>query len=330
MTSCSHASSFDVDIVLGYPRPAAMATASPHYTQKVPMTFANYLMDWMNDSKTVNILVSGKVGTGKSTLINSVLGTSVAAERHSVRQNPKRTRMARHQNLIGGIQVIMWDSPGLCQQADKAKTVEDIRRNCKNIDLCLFCVDMCTLRFNIPEYSEAMKELSEILGRDIWKHTLFVLTKANEYLIMIEDDHRNNPEGKKQKFEHQVGLWKRKLQSSLESQLKQKVKNVVVPVGDHHNQQLFPNDDSRWLNELWVQTISAVRHTAKPAGVKICQHLLRNTESDLEQQLSVLLTLQTQVTSDTIDSPRQCYTEAQETDPDDRPQGQAETNYFGT
>ena len=273
-----------------------MATASQLYTQEVPMIFAKYLMDWMKESTAVNILVTGKTGTGKSTLINSVLGIAKVTERHTVKQKPKPTRMEQYQNIIGNeVQVYMWDSPSLDMQAtekDKMKAIEDIKRNCKDIDLCLFCVDMSTLRFNIPEYSEAMKELGEILGRDIWKNTLFVLTFANKFLLRIEDDYRNDPEGKKQKFEHQVGLWKIKLRTNLEKQMKldpliaQNTK--VVPVGDHHSLQLFPNDNERWLNELWLQAISAVRHTGKPAVVKICQHLLRDRESN---QLSVTFTL---------------------------------------
>ena len=65
-----------------------------------------------------------------------------------------------------------------------------------------------------------MKTLSEIFGRDVWKNTVFVLTFANKFLLRIEDDYLNNPEGKKQKFERQVGLWKEKLHSHLEKQLK--------------------------------------------------------------------------------------------------------------
>ena len=102
----------------------------------------------------------------------------------------------------------------------------------------------------------------------------------------------------------------------------------MVPVGDHHSDQLFPNDNTRWSNELWLQAISAVQHTAKPAVAKICQHLLRNTESDSEQQLSVKFTLLMQGSSETNQTQYYYNITEEETDIDaDQPQGQSLVNF---
>jgi hypothetical protein len=309
-----------------------MATAleSQLYTRAVPMAFAKYLIDWITDSDNtnINILVIGETGSGKSTLVNSVLGFSKVKERQEL-QRTKIVELKRWQNTIGSVQVSMWDSPGLGGQPanekdrkEKDKAIEAIKNNCRDVDLCLFCCDMSNTRY-FPEYCEETKVLCEIFGKDIWKHTIFALTFANKFLLRIEDDFRGNPNGMKQKFVHQVKLWKQKIHMHLEKQkIDPKIvkSTEVVPVGNHRTHQLFADDDTKWLNELWLQVTGAIRHTAKPAALKICQQLLEKPVSDQMDQLSVTLSLVARET------PRTSYAHAtdQEMDlDDDKPQGQS-------
>ena len=295
------------------------------------MAFAKSLMDWItdcDDNTAVNILVIGETGSGKSTLINSVLGFSKVKERQEL-QRTMTVELKRWQNTIGNIQVSMWDSPGLGQSGDrrdKEKAIEAIKKNCRDIDLCLFCCDMSSTRY-FPEYCEETKVLCDIFGKSIWKNTVFILTFANKFLWQNEDDFMGNPEGKKQKFVRQVKKWKEKIHVHLEKQMKidsKIVKNIeVIPAGKHDDDshQLFPDDNTKWLNELWLQATGAIRHPAKPAALKICQHLLDKTESDPMDHLSVTLSLVMRETSGTSYA-RGHYISDQEMD-DDKPQGQS-------
>ena len=38
------------------------------------------LREWQEESNSINILITGKTGTGKSALINSIVGTEVTKE----------------------------------------------------------------------------------------------------------------------------------------------------------------------------------------------------------------------------------------------------------
>ena len=295
------------------------------------MAFAKYLMEWMtdcDDNNAINILVIGETGSGKSTLVNSVLGFSKVKERGEV-QRTKVTGLKRWQNAIGNIQVSMWDSPGLGRpdsekdRREKEKAIEAIKKICGDIDLCLFCCDMSSTRY-FPQYCEETKILCDIFGKRIWKNTVFVLTFANKFLWRIEDDFLGNPEGKKQKFIRMVKKWKQKIHAHLEMQMKidpKIVKNTeVVPAGDHDHHQLFPDDDTKWLNELWLQVTGATRHTAKPAALKVCQQILEKSESHPIDHLSVTLSLVVQETSRTSYA---CATDQETESDDDKPQGQS-------
>ena len=119
------------------PPPMAPRLESQLYTRALPMAFAKYLMEWMtdcDDNNAINILVIGETGSGKSTLVNSVLGFSKVKERGEV-QRTKVTGLKRWQNAIGNVQVSMWDSPGLGRpesekgRREKEKAVEAIKKD---------------------------------------------------------------------------------------------------------------------------------------------------------------------------------------------------------
>ena len=238
------------------------------------------------DSKAITVFVAGKGGSGRSTLINSILGverrwwhkSQSADERHTVFP-VANDEMKIVENKIGDVNVCMRDAPSLMSsgRVKHGKPWYYFENITDIVDLCLFCVDVSKLRFD-EELSEAMKELHKILGKDIWKKTLFVLTFANKYILRIEDNFRSDPEGMKQKFDCQIKSWKKKLRQILDKEVPGVDPGVapkidVVPVGDRHSHQLLSNDKSTWLIDLWGKANGVVGPTAKKAVEKILEHL---------------------------------------------------------
>lgn len=258
---------------------AIMATSSTLFIQELPTS--------------ITIMVVGKMGSGKSTLINSILGPDgeQATERHEI--VPKATKLKLYQCMVGKVQVKIWDSPGLLAPdgtRSKEWNVEIVKRNCKDVDLYLFCNDMSKYRSIEAEHCEAMRLLNKTFCSDIWKNTLFVLTFANAFLIEARPDFPDRPEDLKKDFEEQIRSWKGKLHEAMEKERIDTRYLKVVPAGDYSSHHLFESDNTRWLNELWRKAISVAKPIAAPAALKVHDHLLRR-EQGQEYQSSSILTL---------------------------------------
>ena len=275
-----------------------MATAANvPVTDELAAVFTNYLSDWMKNTSTITGVVVGKLGAGKSTLINSILGLigrTQAVERHRVL--PKATKLKLYQNTVGNVQLQLWDTPSLlAPDGTKSKewSIDNIKRSCKDIDLCLFCIDMSKLRSIEHEHREAVRLLNKTFGCDIWKNTMFVLTFANEYLCQTNAEYEGQPKEQERDFEEQVGIWKKKLHEAFEKE-KMDARNLkVVPAGtyDHHSHQPLPLSENihttgRWLNELWREVISTVKPSAAPAALKVYKHLSSRDEQDRQASQS--------------------------------------------
>ena len=247
----------------------------------LPSKIEQQMESWITNSTSVSIFITGKTGTGKSTLVNSIVGSVVSPESHTVYPETDEV-LQLPPKVINGIQVNVWDSPGLQDGTQREEEyLHDIKANCKGkADLILYCVDMSKARF-VPGNRDiiAMKKLSETLGEDMWKITLIVLTFANRYVWKIEDDFEDDPKGLQQKFDCEVDSWKDLIHSALKKEVRldaELVKTIkIVPAGDYHSKTL-PGDVC-WLSNVWGKAFTVTRPLAQPAFVKISENRLNRS-----------------------------------------------------
>ena len=207
--------------------------------------------DWRREKTTPTILVVGNTGTGKSALINGMIGEKVAAEA-ALEKGTTRVRAYIHPD--NGVR--FWETPGLHGGGvgEDVKNISNMKsEGCADADIVFYCVKM-TVRFQ-QEDQETIKNLTEGLGKRIWKNVVIVLTFANDVVAHLNRQHKRRP-GKKSVhhiFKDLVKGWKKALvdavgSAGVDSEIAKCI--PVIPAG-YAIEKLFPNDDDNWVESLW-------------------------------------------------------------------------------
>ncbi|XP_019855843.1 PREDICTED: uncharacterized protein LOC109584520 [Amphimedon queenslandica] len=221
--------------------------------------------------KELRLLVTGKTGEGKSTLVNGILGMKVATE--GAGSERCTTGVKGHKIQIEGVPITVFDSPGLQDGTENEdEYVADMKKKCQNLSLVLYCSKMTNHRLR-DEDKNAVLRLTREFGQKFWEHAVLVLTFANMEIVSRRDDRDedkgpepddNDDDGwkelKKKRFEGRLEKWKDGFYKFLTDEvgIKRKIvqRILVVPAGDHRvirdNKEPYrlPDRDD-WFIEFW-------------------------------------------------------------------------------
>ena len=243
-------------------------------------TLASLLQKAWANQRELRILVTGKTGQGKSTLINGILGTQVAIQgAHAARCT---TTVTEYNKRIRGVPVTVFDSPGLQDRTvNEEEYIQGMRDKCKELSLVVYCTKMINPRLTDDD-KNAMLKLTKAFGEGFWNYAVFVLTFANMEDCGREDDrdeHVKEPnyddhEGwhllKKKRFQNRLKLWEKELKQFLIQEVKVSPKITegipVVPTGDHeksynNRQPMHLPDRNNWFNNFWSACCLRVKET---------------------------------------------------------------------
>lgn len=245
---------------------------------------------WWVKSNSVRILVTGKTGTGKSSLVNSVLGKQVAVVGQTL--NPQTSEVSSFETKIKGIKVIVWDSPGLQDGLENEKLyLEDIKKKCSDkIDLLLYCIAMDSPRFFTGSRDiESMVKLTDALGKGIWKNAVVVLTCANRFITgkqstMVPSD--DIDEKFKPVFYKRLKEWQFHIMKCLQEDLRLPIETTailpILPTGVS-GKPLLLKGFQPWLSNFWMESVLVTKSEAQPALIKMNLHRLINA-SDIRSE----------------------------------------------
>ena len=129
----------------------------------------------------LKILITGKTGSGKSSLINGLVGKMVTIEGETLTTTTKHA--SGYCFCVGGISFLVVDSPGLQDmELEDTETLDLIKREITSVsdsfDLMIYCIDMTSKRVDASD-KQAIVHLTECFGERIWRNAVFVLTFAN-------------------------------------------------------------------------------------------------------------------------------------------------------
>ena len=244
---------------------------------------------WLRKSNCLTVTVIGRTGTGKTSLMNGLLGETLGKEGHLLSRGTAHVRY--FESKIQGVNVILWDTPGLQDGVcnDEEYLQEMITSGCVNANLKLYCISMTNSRFEESEM-KALGAFTTTIGTKFWEHCMFVLTFANGCASLCPLD--TNLEDW---FGTKIRQFKERIKSELlkvgvdESVVKQ---INIVPAGYHQPTQAAPNPwklpgIENWFYTFWYTCADVIDPSALPALVKANQRRFKQsiTESDLRKSI---------------------------------------------
>lgn len=214
--------------------------------------------------KSVKILVTGLTGTGKSTLINAMMGNIVACAEFGPKPVTSKP-IEVHKGEYEEIRIKVYDTAGFGDSTiSEKKILKNISTKTprRGFDLILITIRMDS-RMN-KAVQQMLSTMGKLVDAEMWKRTVVVLTFANGFLMQVREN--DCSDGNKEYEYDQMERIKAEIKETFlefahisDTEIAQNIPFVVA--GGLRNRNLPKDDD--WLVTLWDTSVLQCRGEAR-------------------------------------------------------------------
>ena len=208
------------------------------------------------------VLLIGETGSGKSTLINNLLGAEVAPEGHTCQSETKTIRQYR--GTVASVPVVLYDTPGMDDMTagsnrDLCKEIKKLIRS-KKICLTIFCFSMNEQRIKRSHIS-TMRAYHEATVN--WDSAIVALTFADK-IKAPRAERKGEGFNEAEHFRAKISEWEATLQDTLVRKVgvPQSVAQSLImrPTTDEWDSKL--PDNQEWFVPLWLDILDGLSPAA--------------------------------------------------------------------
>ena len=217
----------------------------------------------------VNILVIGVTGSGKSTLINALLGDNVAEVGHGA--TSVTVEVKKYEGKFKGVKMNIYDTIGFRDTEGKSdgSILKEIAAANK-FDLVLVCIK---LEERVDrDIQKVFTELARSLCKELWRRTIVVATFANLFIKL--DSIPETKSDRVQAIKDKISEFKKEVSECLKGHVDE---NIICDIpycvaGKAKKRKLPTTDD--WLKDLWSTCIDRCSSEAQPFLTMFAKHRL--------------------------------------------------------
>ena len=212
------------------------------------------------DCKVFGIIVIGETGSGKSTLVNNLIGKDVMESSDKLKS--KTDSIFMYKAVIEGVEIVLYDTPGLDdsrggRDAPYLRSIENIVKS-GNIQLVIYCLKMTETRIR-DGLVRTFKEFSRVGVK--WESSVIALTFAD--VLPIPSRAKRDADSRTQYFDDKVKEWHDTIKSTLKDRvgLGKEIDKIAVRPTIDQSDDLLPNG-KRWYSAIWLDILERLTPAA--------------------------------------------------------------------
>ena len=235
--------------------------SSEHHNTMCAIKRMDEIRDWLLYHSKYRILVTGKMGSGKTTFIRGLTEGFVPPSDNLL---PHTIKVAPYSQHHEGSNCIFFDTPGLKDDENSANDYaylkEMVQKNGEP-NLLVFAVKM-EEPVRQDEVKEALVNVSSAFGRKIWQKAMFILTFANlvQAIGHTSDSVANKLYVSKLVDEHHLNILHILRSISVKDEVINEI--PVLPVGVVSKPILVADRlGQSWVESFWQEAFQILRKT---------------------------------------------------------------------